>query len=84
LTVTASPPYASLATVLKRRRLRLGLSQLKLGLEIEMDSSEISRIESGWRNPHWSTLRRMAKALGAPLSEIVGEVERLEAEKSSP
>lgn len=62
----------------------MGLSQLGLGLEVDMDASEISRIESGWRNPHWSTLRRIAEGLETSLAEIAGEVERFEAESGSP
>ena len=79
---TANPPFESLGTVLKRRRLQTGLSQWSMGLAVEMDASEISRIESGWRNPHWSTLRRIAKGLEAPIAEIAGEVERFEAENA--
>jgi transcriptional regulator with XRE-family HTH domain len=79
LRVTPKPRYQSLATVLRGHRVRLGLSQEDLGDKIKMNAAEISRIESGHRNPTWSTLRRLAAGFELPLAEIVAEVERLEA-----
>lgn len=48
-----------------------------------MNAAEISRIESGHRNPTWSTLRRLAAGFELKISEIAAEVERLEAEEGS-
>lgn len=83
LRATPKPPYYSLATVLRGHRARLGLSQEELGTKIRMNAAEISRIESGRRNPTWSTLRRLAAGFELPLAEIVAEVERFEAAKRS-
>jgi transcriptional regulator with XRE-family HTH domain len=61
----------------------LGLSQEALGNRIDMNAAEISRIESGHRNPTWSTLRRLAAGFELKISEIAAEVERLEAEEGA-
>jgi len=83
LRVTPKPRYHSLATVLRGHRVRLELSQEELGDKIRMNAAEISRIESGHRNPTWSTLKRLAVGFELKLSQIVAEVESLEAAEGS-
>lgn len=54
-------------------RLRKGLSQVDLVGKIEgdIDTTNISRIESGRTNPTIYTLYRISQALEVPLEELV-------------
>lgn len=60
-------------------RLQLGISQEELALEIKMKPSELSRIESGRRNPTLRMMTRVARGLGVPCSRLLLVAERLEA-----
>ncbi len=54
-------------------RIRKGMSQVDLVGKIEekIDTTNISRIESGRTNPTLYSLYRISQALDVPLSEIV-------------
>ena len=54
-------------------RLNKGLTQVELvgRIEGEIDTTNISRIESGRTNPTVFTLFRIAEALGVPLNELM-------------
>ena len=45
-------------------RVKLGLSQIQLAADSNIDTSYISRLERGLENPTIRTLDRIAKALG--------------------
>ena len=60
-----------LALKIKQLRTAKGLSQNQFGLEIEMEKSNVSRLESGEVNPRIGTLNKVAKALDISLSELV-------------
>lgn len=47
-----------------------GLSQRKFALMIGMDNSYLSAIEAGERNPKFSTLARIAYALGKSVQDL--------------
>lgn len=59
-------------------RLEAGLSQEKLAQEAELNTSEISNLERGWRNPKWETMKRLAKGLDVPCSRMVMIAELLD------
>lgn len=56
---------------IKQIRIEKGISQLALGIEIEVEKSNVSRMESGRVNPRIYTLYKVSKALNIPLSELV-------------
>lgn len=72
-------PEPFYAVVIKLMRLRVGMTQEELALEIEMKPTEISHLESGRRNPTLRTMKRLAEGLGVPCSQMVEMAERLEA-----
>lgn len=41
-------------------------------------ASEISRLEKGIKNPQWGTVKRVAEALGTPLSDLAALAEEFE------
>jgi transcriptional regulator with XRE-family HTH domain len=54
-----------------------GLKQRDLAQAADMNVTAISHIERGRANPAWGTVRRIAAALGVPVSEVAGRAERL-------
>jgi transcriptional regulator with XRE-family HTH domain len=56
---------------IKQIRTERGLSQLALGIEIDIEKSNISRLESGRVNARIYTLYKVAKALNVPFQKIV-------------
>lgn len=60
-------------------RLKAGLSQEALALQIGVKPSEISHLESGRRNPKIGTVKRVAKGLDIPSWRLIELAERLEA-----
>lgn len=63
----------SFATNLRRRRKELGLSQEQLGARANIQMADISRYESGSRDPRISTVARLAEALDASIGELLAE-----------
>jgi transcriptional regulator with XRE-family HTH domain len=59
--------------VLKKIREREGLSQLELAKRAKVAQAYISEMEAGQKkNPGIDTLRKLAKALGVPVTELLG------------
>ena len=63
----------SFATNLRRRRKELGLSQEQLGARADIQMADISRYESGNRDPRVSTVARLAAALETPIGELLAD-----------
>jgi len=61
----------SFAANLRRRRKELGLSQEQLGARANIQMADISRYESGSRDPRISTVARLADALDAPIGDLL-------------
>ena len=60
--------------MLKRIRAEKGLSQLALAKRARVAQAYISEMEAGRkRNPGIATLRKLAKALGVPVTELLEE-----------
>jgi transcriptional regulator with XRE-family HTH domain len=55
---------------IKKVREAKGLSQKEVALSIKMDSAQYSRIENDKTDPTFSTIEKIAKALGIELSEL--------------
>ena len=63
---------------IKQLRTEKGLSQADLGIEIDVEKSNVSRMESGKFNTKILTLFKVAKALDLTLPELL----KIEKEKS--
>jgi transcriptional regulator with XRE-family HTH domain len=55
---------------IKKIREAKGLSQKEVALSLKMDSAQYSRIENDKTDPTFSTIEKIAKALGMELSEL--------------
>ena len=66
---------AEIARRIVAARERLGLTQADLGAAAGCAKGTVSRIERGEYVPAIGTLLALAKALGASVSELVGELE---------
>jgi transcriptional regulator with XRE-family HTH domain len=65
----------ALARVLRRLREDSGESQEALAYRAGLTSGSLARIELGQSSPEWSTVRRIAEALGLSLRELAEAVE---------
>lgn len=75
-----SQPDRALATVLRQLRERRGLPAERLAHEAGLTVSAYLRIEGAVSAPGWSTVRRIAEALGLTLEEL-GRLVEAEARK---
>ena len=65
-------PSASIGTLLHRIRETKGLSQLALAKRAKVAQGYISQLEAGDKgNPSVATLRKLAKALNVPVTELL-------------
>jgi transcriptional regulator with XRE-family HTH domain len=71
-------PQIGLAKAIRQLRKEARLSQEALGLVADIHPTWISHLESGRVNPTWGNVRRIAKGLGVPLSELAALAEDLE------
>ncbi len=76
----AREPQLGLGKAIREIRLREGLSQEELAFHAGIHPTWVSHIESGRKNPAWSTVRRIANGLGVKLLEVVALAERIELE----
>ena len=65
------PPDPVLAALLKRLREEQDITQEQLAFDAGITVSALSRIERGLNSPGWTTVKRIADALGVSLSELV-------------
>ncbi|HSZ04865.1 MAG TPA: helix-turn-helix transcriptional regulator [Solirubrobacteraceae bacterium] len=65
-----------LAAALRRLRVESGLSQEALAYQAQLTSGSLARIELGQSSPEWSTVRRIAAALGVSMVDLAARVER--------
>ena len=69
---------AALGLAVKARRQELNLTQEQLANDTELHQRWISNIETGKRNPSYSSLRRLAAGLQLSTSELIARAEQLE------
>ncbi|MDW5595100.1 helix-turn-helix transcriptional regulator [Conexibacter stalactiti] len=67
----ALTPQQALGRAVAERRRTLGLTQEELALRAELHQRWISNVETGRRNPSYSSLRRLARGLTMRTSELV-------------
>jgi transcriptional regulator with XRE-family HTH domain len=59
--------------MLKERREEMGLTRDQLAKKAKVTTAYVSMMESGKRkNPSLDVLRKLAKALGVPVTELLG------------
>lgn len=73
-------PQIGLGRAIRTLRKRENLSQETLGHRAEIHPTWISHIESGRINPTWGNVRRIAKGLKVPLSQLAQLAEKFERE----
>jgi transcriptional regulator with XRE-family HTH domain len=71
-------PQLGLAKAIRQLRKERQLSQEALGLLADIHPTWISHLESGRVNPTWGNVRRIARGLRVPLSELAALAEDLE------
>lgn len=80
-------PQVGLARAIRKLRTDADLSQRDLAQRMELDPSQMSRLERGDANPSWDTVRRVAAALEVTLTELAQLAEdfegRLRSEEAS-
>lgn len=73
-------PQPGLGNAIRTLRKEAKLSQETLGQRAEIHATWISHIESGRINPTWGNVRRIARGLKVPLSQLAELAERYERE----
>ena len=61
----------TLALKVKRLRAAKGFTQERLAQRAKVSVGYIARLETGHHDPKLSTLKRLAKALGVPVTELL-------------
>jgi transcriptional regulator with XRE-family HTH domain len=70
-------PQEALGRAIRELRDERGIKQRDLAQAADMNVTAISHIERGRANPAWGTVKRIAAALGVPVSEVAARAERL-------
>jgi transcriptional regulator with XRE-family HTH domain len=68
----------ALGEAVRQLREREGLTQEALAFRAGTHPTWISRVESGDRNPRWSSVCKLAEGLGVSMLELVALSERME------
>lgn len=71
-------PQVGLARAIRKLRTDASLSQRDLAQRMDLDPSQMSRLERGDANPSWNTVRRIATALEVTLAELAELAEDFE------
>jgi transcriptional regulator with XRE-family HTH domain len=73
---TQDEPDQDLAEAIRQLRARRGMTQEEVAYEAGLTISSYREIEKGRTNPAWTTLQRIASALGVSMGELVDATER--------
>lgn len=65
----------ALGSLIKQRRIKLGISQEELGFRSKLDRTYISGLERGVRNPSLTALVSLADGMGISVSELLDNLE---------
>jgi hypothetical protein len=65
-----SPGQTDIGDAIRILRTRAGLTQDELAARAELTAPYLSRVEGGWRDIRWSTLKRLLSALDADLRQL--------------
>jgi transcriptional regulator with XRE-family HTH domain len=78
-----TPELGALGDAIKQLRTEAGLSQEQLAERASTDLTQIGGLERGTRNPSYTTLVRLAKALQMRVGEIATRADRVAGEDGS-
>lgn len=67
-----------LARAIRKARADTDLNQRELARLVELDPSQMSRLEQGTGNPTWATVKRIAAALDVELADLAALAEDFE------
>lgn len=71
-------PQPALGKAIRRLRDKRGMTQETLAAKANLTGRSLSAIETGKANPTWATVGDLAAALGASMSELAKESEKLQ------
>jgi len=74
-----SPAHAALGDAIRQLRTEAEMSQEQLAEAAGTDLTQVGGIERGVRNPSYTTLLRLADALGTEVGELTSLADRLRA-----
>jgi transcriptional regulator with XRE-family HTH domain len=74
-----SPAHAALGDAIRQLRTEAEMSQEELAEAAGTDLTQVGGIERGVRNPSYTTLLRLADALGTEVGELTSLADRLRA-----
>ena len=72
-----SPEHAALGEAVRRLRLEAEMSQEELAEAAGTDLTQVGGVERGVRNPSYTTLLRLAAALGTSVGELATLADRI-------
>jgi transcriptional regulator with XRE-family HTH domain len=72
-----SPAHAALGDAIRQLRTEAEMSQEQLAEAAGTDLTQVGGIERGVRNPSYTTLLRLADALGTEVGELTSLADRL-------
>jgi transcriptional regulator with XRE-family HTH domain len=72
-----SPEHAALGEAVRQLRLEAEMSQEELAEAAGTDLTQVGGVERGVRNPSYTTLLRLAGALGTSVGEMATRADRL-------
>jgi len=72
-----SPEHAALGDAVRQLRIEAEMSQEQLAEAAGTDLTQVGGIERGVRNPSYTTLLRLADALGTEVGELTSLADRL-------
>lgn len=59
----------------RKRRIEIGMSQEQFSTKAGLHRTYVSQLEQGVRNPTYTTLEKVAKALDCSVGELMGTTE---------
>lgn len=74
-----SPEHAALGEAVRQLRLEAEMSQEQLAEAAGTDLTQVGGVERGVRNPSYTTMLRLASALGTSVGEMTSRADRLRA-----
>jgi transcriptional regulator with XRE-family HTH domain len=74
-----SPEHAALGDAVRQMRLEAEMSQEELAEAAGTDLTQVGGVERGVRNPSYTTLLRLATALGTSVGALTSLADRLRA-----
>lgn len=72
-----SPEHAALGEAVRQLRLEAEMSQEELAEAAGTDLTQVGGVERGVRNPSYTTMLRLAGALGTSVGEMATRADRL-------